>query len=65
MLNIISMAALSLYAYSRRQRLHNLRVQAVEVASSFTSTAQNFDAAASAIMTLIQEVELVSRGYRV
>lgn len=56
--------AVILYAYLRRQRLNNLRVQAVESASAITTSAQSFDAAASETFTLIQEVELVSRGYR-
>lgn len=63
---LISLAlALSvvIYYYSRRQRLHNLRVQAVNNATNLTTNAQNFDAAATAGTTLIQEVELVSRGY--
>ena len=52
-----------LYYYFRRQWLQFLRVQAIEGASSLTTNAQDFDAAASAGITLIQEVELVSRGY--
>lgn len=62
---VVTIAAVVLYAYSRRQKLVNLRVQAGEGASSVTSNAQNFDAVASAALTLIQEVELVSRGYRI
>lgn len=64
MIAVVTIAAVVLYAYSRRQKLVNLRVQAGEGASSVTSNAQNFDAVASAALTLIQEVELVSRGYR-
>lgn len=62
---LASASALSvvMYYYSRRQRLHNLRVQAVNNATKLTTNAQNFDAAAAAGTTLIQEVELVSRGY--
>lgn len=52
-----------LYYYARRQWLHYLRLRSMENATSLTSNAQNFDAAASAAFTLIQEVELVSRGY--
>lgn len=54
---------LILYYYFRRQWLQYLRTQAIESASSLTTNAQDFDAAASAGITLIQEVELVSRGY--
>lgn len=52
------------YAFVRRQWLHYLRHQAVDGASQFVSTAQAYDGAATAAITLIQEVELVSRGYR-
>lgn len=52
------------YAFVRRQWLHYLRHQAVDGASQFVSTAQAYDGAATAAVTLIQEVELVSRGYR-
>ena len=52
-----------LYYFARRQWLHYLRLRSMENATSLTSNAQNFDAAASAAFTLIQEVELVSRGY--
>lgn len=56
---------LALYYYLRRQWLHYLRIQAIDSASSLTINAQDFDAAASAGITLIQEVELVSRGYNI
>lgn len=56
---------LTLYYYFRRQCLHYLRIQAIESASSLTTNAQDFDAAVSAGITLIQEVELVSRGYNI
>lgn len=61
---VIALVVVVLYVYLRRQRLANLRMQAVEGASSLTSIAQSFDAVASAALTLIQEVELISRGYR-
>ncbi len=54
---------LFIYYYFRHQWLQYLRIQAVESASSLTTSAQEFDAAASAGITFIQEVELVSRGY--
>lgn len=54
---------LFIYYYFRHQWLQNLRIQAVESASSLTTSAQEFDAAASAGIAFIQEVELVSRGY--
>ena len=62
--SVIFAGTLSLYYYLRRQSLHYLRIQAIESASSLTTNAQDFDAAASAGITFIQEVELVSRGYK-
>lgn len=53
-----------LYMYFRRQRLHWIRAQAVESASIFVAGARNLDAAVSASVNLIQEVEIVCRGYR-
>ncbi|KGY15674.1 proliferating cell nuclear antigen (pcna) [Paracoccidioides brasiliensis Pb03] len=56
--------AISFYAFAKRQWLKYLRRQAVDVASVLVANAQSFDSAASASVILIQEVELVSRGYR-
>ena len=65
MLLLLVMAAYLMiaYYYIRNQWLHYRRAQAVEKASSLMTAAQKFDAAASAGIMLIQEVELVSRGY--
>lgn len=52
------------YTYWRQQRLQNIRKQAVGSASSYAESAHSFDAAASAALALIQEVEVVSRGYK-
>lgn len=41
-----------------------MRMQAVSSASSYAESAQSFDAVALAAVTLIQEVEVVSRGYK-
>ncbi|OJD18902.1 hypothetical protein AJ78_01086 [Emergomyces pasteurianus Ep9510] len=57
--------AIAFYAFAKRQWLKYLRRQAVEVASVLVTNAQSFDSAASASVVLIQEVELVSRGYRI
>ena len=53
-----------LYVYFRRQWLQWIRGQAVESAASLVTSAQSFDAAVSASLNLIQEVELICRGYR-
>ncbi|KAL8740378.1 MAG: hypothetical protein Q9190_006916 [Brigantiaea leucoxantha] len=62
---IAALSCTVLHAYFRRQRLHWVRVQALESASSLISSAQNFDAAITASIIFIQEIELVSRGYRI
>ncbi|KAF2682816.1 hypothetical protein K458DRAFT_478741 [Lentithecium fluviatile CBS 122367] len=63
---VVVFAALvtALYAYVRRQWLHYLRQQAVEGASTLVTNLQAFEASTSSALALIQEVELVSRGYR-
>lgn len=53
-----------LYAYMRRQWLQYLRQNAISEITTFVSIAQEFDQVAAGAMTLVQEVELVSRGYR-
>ena len=56
--------ATSCYGYLRRQWLQYLRQQAVDVASALVTNLQAFEASTSTALALIQEVELVSRGYR-
>jgi hypothetical protein len=51
-------------AYVRQQWLRYLREQALTEVKAFISASQDFDCASSAAIALIQEVELVSRGYR-
>jgi len=51
--------------YMRQQGLRYLRQQALAEVIKFVSESQDFDSAASAALSLIQEVELVSRGYRI
>ena len=60
----MTLAGTLLYMFLRRQWLQYLRSQAIEAASALVTNAQNFDTTTSAAMTLISEVELVSRGYR-
>jgi len=52
------------YSYLRRQWLQYVRQQAVNTASTLMANLHAFDASTSTALTLIQEVELVSRGYR-
>jgi hypothetical protein len=52
------------YAYVRRQWLKFLRRHAVTEVTSLTANWQAFEVSASSALSLIQEVELVSKGYR-
>jgi len=52
------------YAYTRRHLLLYMRRRAIEVASDLVANAQTFGSVATSILSLVQEVELVSRGYQ-
>ncbi|KAL5356386.1 Mysoin-binding motif of peroxisomes-domain-containing protein [Aspergillus floccosus] len=65
LLVLVPVIGVLFYAFAKRQWLKYLRHQAVEAAVSFIGNAQGFDSAASASVVFIQEVELVSRGYRI
>ncbi|KAF1969200.1 hypothetical protein BU23DRAFT_557880 [Bimuria novae-zelandiae CBS 107.79] len=56
--------ATACYVHVRRQWLQYLRNQAVEGASALVTNLQAFETSTSSALALIQEVELVSRGYR-
>ncbi|KAJ5477528.1 hypothetical protein N7539_007672 [Penicillium diatomitis] len=64
LLILVPVLGVFFYAFAKRQWLKYLRHQAVEAAGAFVGNAQGFDSAASASVVFIQEVELVSRGYR-
>ncbi|CAH0049936.1 unnamed protein product [Clonostachys solani] len=51
--------------YIRRQWLRYRRDQSLSEISAFVSNSHEFDSATTAALSLIQEVELVSRGYRI
>lgn len=59
-----AMVAVFLFTHARRRWLRSVRVKVIEFASLFVENSQAFDVLASNAVTLIQEVELVSRGYR-
>lgn len=61
---VLVVLAVVLYAYMRRQWLQYLRQQSLSEISDFVAHAQQFDGAAAGALSLVQEVELVSRGYR-
>ncbi|KAL8781532.1 MAG: hypothetical protein Q9194_000294 [Teloschistes cf. exilis] len=54
-----------LYVHFRQQWLHWLRNQAVQNASALVASAQDLQVAASTTINLVQEIELVCRGYRI
>jgi hypothetical protein len=60
---LVAVAVVS-QAYVRQQWLRYLRNQALNEVTTFISRSQDFDSASSAALSLIQEVELVARGYR-
>ncbi|GMF68911.1 unnamed protein product [Aspergillus oryzae] len=65
LLVLVPVIGVLFYAFAKRQWLKYLRHQAVDAAGFFIGNAQGFDSAASASVVFIQEVELVSRGYRI
>lgn len=63
-LTIFALISLVAYAYVRRQWLKYLRHQAVDAASNLTNNWQAFEVSSTSALQFIQEVELVSKGYR-
>lgn len=61
---VFAAAASAVYGYMRRQWLRYLRQEAVDGAAALVANLQAFEASTSSALALIQEVELVSRGYR-
>ncbi|KAL1883115.1 hypothetical protein VTK73DRAFT_9482 [Phialemonium thermophilum] len=61
---LLIVVALFSHAYIRQQWLRYLRKQALCEIAVFVEASQDFDSASGAALSLIQEVELVSRGYR-
>jgi hypothetical protein len=59
-----AIVAIFLFTHARRTWLRSLRAKAIEFAVLFVENSQAFDVLTSNAVTLIQEVELVSRGYR-
>lgn len=60
---VFVLAAFVLYLYVRRQWLKFLRRNAVAEVANLTANWQAFEVSASSALSLIQEVELVSKGY--
>ena len=62
---VFLLAGILTYIYARRQWLQYLRQQAVESVSALVTHVQALDSSTSSALLFIQEVELVSRGYRI
>lgn len=62
---VLLLAALAGHVFIRHRWLKYVREKALNEVNSFVSTSQDFDSAIGAAVSLIQEVELVSRGYRI
>ncbi|KAF8469619.1 Mysoin-binding motif of peroxisomes-domain-containing protein [Kalaharituber pfeilii] len=60
----ISIIGVFLFSNARRRWLRTLRGRAIELATQFVENNQAYDILVSNAITFIQEVELVSRGYR-
>lgn len=65
MLTVLGIAGMISYAYFRRQWLQNLRQEIITELSNLIVSAYELDRAAANAISLVQEVELVSRGYRI
>lgn len=63
-LAFVAGASLVLHAYMRRQLLQSLRQETLSKTSNFVASAHQFDHVVAGALSLVQEVELVSRGYR-
>lgn len=63
-LAFFAITALASYGYLRRQWLKSLRQEAVEAVSALTTNLQALELSTIATLSMVQEVELVSKGYR-
>ncbi|KUI66252.1 Rhomboid protein 1, mitochondrial [Cytospora mali] len=61
---VFAIAGVASQAYIKQQWLRYVREQTLAEITTFVSKAQDFDSITSAAVALVQEVELVSRGYR-
>ena len=61
---ISALFVFAISGYIRRQSLQNLRRQAIDAVTSLTQTLRALETFTNSSINLVQEVELVSRGYR-
>lgn len=62
---LLGLGGVAAYSFARRKWLQHIRAQAADATRSFMSNAKALDAALSTAVTIVQEVELVARGYRI
>lgn len=60
---LFALVTLYLYALARRKALRHVRAQALHVVQSAINRSQKFDIACNRCMGMLQEVELLARGY--
>lgn len=65
LLTVIGAAGVVFFAYLQRRRLQRIRHDTLVELSELIFAAYNIDNAAASAISLIQEVELVSRGYQI
>ncbi|PNY28163.1 Uncharacterized protein TCAP_01924 [Tolypocladium capitatum] len=65
LLILVAASAFLGQVYMRRQWLRYQREQSLSEMTAFVSNSHDFDSATEATLSLVQEVELVSRGYRI
>lgn len=53
-----------IWIYTTRRSILYLRRNVIDATSAFTTNLQSLNTSSTSVITLIQEVELVSRGYR-
>lgn len=53
-----------IWVYTTRRSILYLRRNALDATSTFTTNLQSLNSSSTSVLSLIQEVELVSRGYR-
>ena len=53
-----------LWIYTTRRRILYLRQNVIDATSTFTTNLQSLNSSSLSVLTLIQEVELVARGYK-
>jgi hypothetical protein len=62
-ITLIAIAVVGIHGYARRKALQRVRHEAMDALSNLLSHYHRFDHRARSALSLIQEIEVVSRGY--